>query len=49
MALDRNCSALDMLSLTFWSHATYTYLVTDYGNLAAANTVVWYVIQRVRA
>ncbi|KAI9461377.1 hypothetical protein HD554DRAFT_1521453 [Boletus coccyginus] len=32
---------LDVLSLVLWAHAGYTYLVTNYGNLATANTLVW--------
>ncbi|KAN0086265.1 hypothetical protein V8E55_007399 [Tylopilus felleus] len=32
---------LDTLSLTFWTHAAYTYLITNYGNLSAASTLEW--------
>jgi hypothetical protein len=36
---------LDVLSLVLWTHAGYTYLVTNSGNLAVADSLVWYVAQ----
>ncbi|KAF8553337.1 hypothetical protein OG21DRAFT_1497745 [Imleria badia] len=32
---------LDVSSLILWTHAGYTYLITNYGNLAVADSLVW--------
>ena len=34
-------SVLDALSLILFTHACYTYLITNFGNLAAEDHLVW--------
>ena len=41
VAFGRRCSALDALSLILWTHTCYTYLITNFGNLAAEHHLVW--------
>ena len=41
VALGWHCSVLDVLSLILWAHAGYTYLITNYGNLAVADSMLW--------